>query len=849
MYIILSEINPAIPDDDPHFELLHCPTSANMADSPQKPKRKKKTRKQPHKDGEDGNAVFVRGLPASATGDQLESFFSSVGPIRRTFVVTDTTPLRKCTGVGFVHFALREDAKKAIDFMQGASFTGRKLRLDFARPRERGAESGGASTGDGGLRARAHTGSRPPPVPVKGALAGSLGMRTVVVKTRAAGTALEEADVLARLGDLDAVGFESIMVGAGGDDARAVFRSWPKAGLAAAKIHGEKYDACVDALRGGKKCRLIVRNLPFTVLNSEFRKVFMDIGPVREISLPSPKDEDGKDRGEGAKGEEGAEVPVKCRGFGFVEYFLAADANRAIAKVNGTKIGGRIVAVDLAIGKAAFLLKSAEEAEDVEEETIEKDVESVAKIAPAEAGAAKNAKVEEAQAPKPEPKQGKSTTEEMERTVFIRNLLYESSASDLWQAIQERFGPVEQAVIVKDPMTGRPRGTAFVRFANPEHVTAAVDENAGVTLQGRTLLIVRAQVRERARELVLDGSQKKEKNDPRNMRLAWIGTIKPDTPEARGMTEGDFAKRVKAEQEKRAKLSSNPNAFVSETRLSVRNLPRFVDEKFLKQMFLAALRPVKGGDGGKTVGKSRGFPKVTHTKVLRDPTRKDRSKGYGFIQFQEHRHALQVLHKLNNNPNALKITLDANPKALALDDEKRASYRKQWGAVRRLIVEFSVEDRRQVAIIDRIKEKGRAMKAAAAGEQTDEATKGGGSRKRKASPSVAGRKKHKTADKAKSVDASDGGKPKTQRKEKTHSKQHEKPRGGSKAPVSVGDKGGSKKTGKKRREPGSSELRDTKAESRRSKKKKKSQQDEDKKFDDMVAKYKSKISRTEGKAW
>lgn len=825
-----------------------------MADPPQKAPHKKKTRKEAHKDGEDGNAVFVRGLPASATGDQLESFFSSVGPIRRTFVVTDSTGQKKCTGVGFVHFALREDAKKAIDFLQGASLSGRKLRLDFARPRLRSADSAAADDNEGGLRtkrARAHPGARPPgarppPVPVKGALSGSLGMRTVVVKTRGDGVALEEADVLARLGNLEAAGFESIIVGATGDNARAVFRAWPQAGKAAAKIHGEEYDACVDALRGGKKCRLIVRNLPFTVIGSEFRKVFTDIAAVREIELPAPKDDDGKVK-EAAKEGGGEEKPVKCRGFGFVEYFLAADANHAITKVNGTKIGGRVVAVDLAIGKAAFLLKSAEEEE--EEAKAEEAKEAAEKEAATEAAAAESAEDEEEPAPKPEPKKGQSSAEEMERTVFIRNLLYESSVTELWKAMEERFGSVQQAVIVKDPMTGRPRGTAFVRFATADQVAAAEAPDAGFTLQGRTLLIVRAHVRERARDLVVDGSQKKEKNDTRNMRLAWIGTIKPDTPEARGMTEGDFAKRVKAEQEKRVKLSSNPNAFVSETRLSVRNLPRFVDEKFLKQMFLAALRPVKGADGGRAAGKSRSFPKVTHTKVLRDPNRKDRSKGYGFIQFQEHRHALQALHKLNNNPNALKITLDANPKPLALDDEKKRSYQKQWGAVRRLIVEFSVEDRRQVAIIDRLKEKGRAMKEAAANEQTGEGGKGG-SRKRKGAPSSAGGKKDKGRDEAKQVEVENGNKNKRQRKMKTNPKQRENSGASSKTPAIACDQGGNKKTGKKRANNADlKDSKDSKTESRRSKKKKKGRQDEDKKFDDMVANYKSKLSKTDGQKW
>ncbi len=177
----------------------------------------KRSKKGLHKDGTDGNAVFVRGLGPAATGEQLESFFSSVGPIRRSFVVTDGGAEPKCTGAGFVHFALREDAKKAIDFMQGAALGGRKLRLDFARRRLRAGDgpSAGAEDADGGLRpkrARSHPGSRPPSAPVKGALSGSVGMRTVVVKTRVEGQPLDQAAVLAMLGSEAESGFESVIV-------------------------------------------------------------------------------------------------------------------------------------------------------------------------------------------------------------------------------------------------------------------------------------------------------------------------------------------------------------------------------------------------------------------------------------------------------------------------------------------------------------------------------------------------------------------------------------------------------------------------------------------------------------
>ncbi|KAJ1556593.1 hypothetical protein HK405_002424, partial [Cladochytrium tenue] len=77
--------------------------------------------------------LFVRGIPPDADGDALAAFFSEVGPVRHAFVVADTAgpssyqaslaeppassaaaPARRNKGYGFVHFAVPEDAARAI---------------------------------------------------------------------------------------------------------------------------------------------------------------------------------------------------------------------------------------------------------------------------------------------------------------------------------------------------------------------------------------------------------------------------------------------------------------------------------------------------------------------------------------------------------------------------------------------------------------------------------------------------------------------------------------------------------------------------------------------------------------
>jgi nucleolar protein 4 len=315
--------------------------------------------------------------------------------------------------------------------------------------------------------------------------------------------------------------------------------------------------------------------------------------------------------------------------------------------------------------------------------------------------------------------------------VFVRNLLFETSSSELREAMQA-FGDVEQAVLVVDSNTGRPRGTAFVRFrdeASAEKAAAAggaaggansalraADTAGRIVVGGRPLLVSKAVDRSKARQLAADDAAKggKEK-DPRNLRLAWVGSIKPEAPEAAGLTPDDLKKRAKAEKEKRAKLSHNPNAFVSEVRLSVRNLPRELDEKTLKHMFIHA-----AGDGAEAKGRAAfAAPKIVHVKILRDAERNGRSKGYGFVQFEKHEHAMAALKKLNNNPKVIDSLIRDSPKALAIDDERARRLRKDWGDGRRLLVEFAVEDRRQVRIIEQIKSRGREKSAAIAAQRSD----------------------------------------------------------------------------------------------------------------------------------
>lgn len=151
----------------------------------------------------------------------------------------------------------------------------------------------------------------------------------------------------------------------------------------------------------------------------------------------------------------------------------------------------------------------------------------------------------------------------------------------------------------------------------------------------------------RAKELVTkmgrNKEDKKDGKDKRNMHLAKEGVIHRESKSAEGVSDSDLAKRDQAEIEKKKKLKDS-NFFVSPTRLSVRNLPATFDDTKLKELFLTAAGPgAKVLSARLVLEAEKGVEKGAKKAA-------GRSKGYGFIEFSEHKHAMRALRGTNNNP-------------------------------------------------------------------------------------------------------------------------------------------------------------------------------------------------------
>lgn len=79
--------------------------------------------------------------------------------------------------------------------------------------------------------------------------------------------------------------------------------------------------------------------------------------------------------------------------------------------------------------------------------------------------------------------------------IYVGNLPYSVSEDDVRQAF-EAFGEVASVSMIKDKMTGQPRGFGFVEMNDDGEAQAAIDALNGKDLKGRAMVVNAARPRE-----------------------------------------------------------------------------------------------------------------------------------------------------------------------------------------------------------------------------------------------------------------------------------------------------------------------------------------------------------------
>ncbi|KAL8713429.1 MAG: hypothetical protein Q9225_006783 [Loekoesia sp. 1 TL-2023] len=381
--------------------------------------------------------------------------------------------------------------------------------------------------------------------------------------------------------------------------------------------------------------RLIVRNLPWTINNSEeLAMLFRCYGKVKEATVPK-------------KG------PGLSAGFGFILLRGRKNAEKALKEVNGKVVDGRTLAVDWAVRKDVWDSLHQSRDDDATQEEVADGYEKEPEVTAPEPESSEvtektqleeqnigSASVDERQ------ENGISVTassgssesarneQDCSSTLFIRNVPFTATDETISQHFA-LFGPLRYARTVLDPSTGRSKGTAFVCFSNEADAIAClrgapkststyisfnktaaspptqtkksiledttVDSSGRYTIDGRILQLSRAVNRGEAARLTAAGHSFRDIRDRDKRRLYLLneGTISSNTPLYDQLAPSEISLREESTRQRQTLIKNNPALHLSLTRLSVRNLPRSITSKDLKALAREAVvgfaRDVKAG--------------------------------------------------------------------------------------------------------------------------------------------------------------------------------------------------------------------------------------------------------------
>jgi len=353
------------------------------------------------------------------------------------------------------------------------------------------------------------------------------------------------------------------------------------------------------------------------------------------------------------------------------------------------------------------------------------------------------------------------------KTVFIRNLPFDMTRHDIFELMRqfgtiESIHPVtdRETQVSKGSAFCEFKKHEFALKAleaASSSVTTSKQQDFlsgddGLSFRGRRLFIDMAVDKQTASTLALQkegGAEKAKGKDKRSLYLKDVGYIKrkvddpqvPDSKAWESLPVSDQLKRYRALAEKTTKLKS-PLFFINPNRLSVRNLAKHVDEAQLKSLCVTAIR--RGLDDQQVteedqIAHLRATQDITTRDILKiieaakeknesivpifneknikkfipsvyinkdlAPSKKEKgvSRGFGFVDFLHHTHALVCMRELNNNAYYSSEYVVGGKKARDTKKKKvkkgaqPSDYINEEGRILkpRLIVDFAVENKKK----------------------------------------------------------------------------------------------------------------------------------------------------------
>ncbi|RLV94362.1 Nucleolar protein 4 [Spathaspora sp. JA1] len=604
-------------------------------------------------DGLDRKTLFVRSIPFDATSEELSEFFSQFVPVKHAVIVNDDD--QKSRGFGFVSFTMDDDTLTALVESRNKKFKGRLLRVDIAKRRDRKEKD----------KSEPHTKKEVESSPVE--------KRRARLIIRNLPWSCKKPETLKKMFSKYGAVFDAyIPKKKGGQMCGFAFVTMKKQAAADRAVKesvGLKIDGrevAVDLAVEKSKWETIKENEPEESEEEEEEEQEED---EEESNDEEKEDEDDNDEDK--------------------------EEHEDFHNLNE--------------------IKSDDEPEsDVEEEAEEE---------------------EEEEAPR------KKSNRQEPFAIFVRNIPYDADEDSLNEHFTTHFGPVKYALPVIDKQTGLAKGSAFAAFVDQEAYTKCIenapttastsmlipdDVSPGYVYQGRILSIASAVDRNSATRLAERNSEKRKEvlgkapseKDKRNLFLLNEGRITANSKLAQFISKTDLELREKSYKLRVQQLNKNPTLHLSLTRLAIRNLPRAMNSKALKALgrkavvsFATEVREEKR----QTLSKEEVNRSIKFKHDLEGDTKEDedkkkknkhmgvvrqakvimevkgtgeigRSRGYGFIEFRDHKAALMALRWLNAHEVSISEILEG------LTEEEQKVAQLEGLAKRRLIAEFAIEN-------------------------------------------------------------------------------------------------------------------------------------------------------------
>ncbi|XP_034735105.1 RNA-binding protein 28 [Etheostoma cragini] len=586
--------------------------------------------------------IFVGSLPASATNERLEEIFSEIGPVKQCFVVRETGT-EKCRGFGYVTYSMQEDAQRAMKEIK--EYDGNKLSTSVAKKK---------------IKDKRKTAPKEPAAAPKGNEQKSKGFRKTHLKARLIIRNLSfkcsEDDLKQVLSEFGTVLEAKIPLKPDGKMrgfAFVLFKNVSEAAIALKAMN-------LKEIKGRQVA------IDWAVPKDKFIATQLSSSPGNKNAEATAKQSVTKSDTEEEDEEKPQAAPEKKK-------FPSRPAVQQVEESQSDDSGEEDSEEeeeedddDNEDGEEDDVSQEGDDDDDDKSSLESNDISDESQDE--EEDEEDEDGIEDESAKKKASKKLLPSDVKEGRTIFIRNLSFDTEEDGLEEVLL-KYGELNYIKVVLHADTGHSKGCAFAQFktkvAADKCIAAAQGEaeNGGIRVDGRKLLIVSAVSREDASKLKVN--KVKVETGTRNLYLAREGLIRAGTKAAEGVPEADMIKRTRFEEIKRTKLR-DIGVFVSKTRLCVHNLPKSVDNKKLKALCLQAVKGSKG-------------VRITECRVMYDKkpekglVNNGQSLGYGFVQFQDHEHALSTLRYLNNNPDI-------------------------FGSHKRPIVEFSLEDSRKLKI-------------------------------------------------------------------------------------------------------------------------------------------------------